>query len=97
MLLLGISLDFMVFFNKRFKIETVLVVIFRSGSIGSDTAVVILKTAHHDVENSVLVFSWKSSDLFRNFGCEMLVGQRFLDGFEVSPSGFDFIEINVSF
>ena len=55
-LLLCVSLDLVILFDQWLKVKSVSVVIFRSGGIGSDTAVVVFKTTHHDVEKSLLVF-----------------------------------------
>jgi hypothetical protein len=96
MFLLGVSFDLVVFLDQWTQIESILVVVFGSCGVGSNAAVVVLQTSHHDVHDSLLIFLRKTLGLCSGIGGPEFVGKRDPDVLEFGPSGFDFVPVNVS-
>lgn len=47
--LFGLALDLVVFSNERFQIEAEDVIVLWSSGVGSDRAVIVTETSHHDI------------------------------------------------
>lgn len=74
-----------------------MVIIFRPSSISTDSTIFILESSHNNIKQSLLVLWTKCSRFLSDFGSPKLVRERFLDSLQITPSGFNFIEINFSF
>lgn len=96
MFLLGVTFDFVVFLNQWTQVESILVVVLGSGGIGSDAAVIVFQTSHHDIKKSLLIFLSETLGLGFGIGSPEFVGKGDLDIFKFGPSGIDLVPVDVS-